>query len=155
MTTHAVNQKAGVVDSYRHLAPVIDTDQYMGWLRSLILSKGGHLVTGHITGDLLEQEDRLLAKYGAVAVINCTGLDAYETAHDKTVVPLRGALIRVVNDGKRFPKVEEALAVSHDDTHGAEADDIVFIVPRNDQTLILGGMLPSIISIPCLTYLSW
>ncbi|KAF8873828.1 hypothetical protein BD779DRAFT_1805140 [Infundibulicybe gibba] len=25
--THAVNQEAGVVDSYRHLAPVIDTDQ--------------------------------------------------------------------------------------------------------------------------------
>ncbi|KAF8647033.1 hypothetical protein AX16_006870 [Volvariella volvacea WC 439] len=141
VTQHAVNQKAGVVDSYRHLAPVIDTDQYMQWLRKTVLSKGGHLITERIDGDLLKQEDKLLAKYGVSAIINATGLSAYETASDKTVVPLRGALIRVINDGKVFPKVEEALCVSHDDTHGAEAEDIVFIVPRNDKTLILGGLV--------------
>ncbi len=38
-----------------------------------------------------------------------------------------------------FPKVTKALAVTHDDTRG-EDEDIVFIVPRNDNTLILGGM---------------
>ncbi|KAF8878561.1 hypothetical protein BD779DRAFT_1676820 [Infundibulicybe gibba] len=121
--THAVNQEAGVVDSYRHLAPVIDTDQYMGWLRSTVIVKGGKLITARINGDLLEQEDRLLAKYGAQAIVNATGLGAYETAADHSVVPLRGALVRVINDGKRFPI----------------AEDIVFIVPRNDRTLILGG----------------
>ncbi|KAF8877515.1 FAD dependent oxidoreductase [Infundibulicybe gibba] len=136
--THAVNQEAGVVDSYRHLAPVIDTDQYMVWLRSIVVAKGGKLITGRINGDLLQQEDRLLAKYGAQAIVNTTGLGAYETAADHTVFPLRGALIRVINDGKRFPIVKEALCVSHDDTH--EAEDIVFIVPRNDRTLILGGL---------------
>ncbi|KAF8875169.1 FAD dependent oxidoreductase [Infundibulicybe gibba] len=139
--THAVNQDAGVVDSYRHLAPVIDTDQYMGWLRSTVVAKGGKLITARINGDLLEQEDRLLAKYGAQAIVNATGLGAYETAADHSVVPLRGALVRVINDGKRFPIVKEALCVSHDDTHGAEAEDIVFIVPRNDRTLILGGLV--------------
>ncbi|KAF8877172.1 hypothetical protein BD779DRAFT_1804059 [Infundibulicybe gibba] len=125
--THAVNQEAGVVDSYRRLAPVIDTDQYMGWLRSTVIAKGGKLITARINGDLLEQEDRLLAKYGAWAIVNATGLGAYETAADHSVVPLRGAL--------------EALCVSHDDTHGAEAEDIVFIVSRNDRTLILGGLV--------------
>ncbi|KAF8880845.1 nucleotide-binding domain-containing protein [Infundibulicybe gibba] len=139
--THAVNQDAGVVDSYRHLAPVIDTDQYMGWLRSTVIAKGGKLITARINGDLLQQEDRLLAKYGAQAIVNATGLGAYETAADHSVVPLRGALVRVINDGKRFPIVKEALCVSHDDTHGAEAEDIVFIVPRNDRTLILGGLV--------------
>ncbi|KAF8875174.1 FAD dependent oxidoreductase [Infundibulicybe gibba] len=139
--THAVNQDAGVVDSYRHLAPVIDTDQYMGWLRSTVVAKGGKLITARINGDLLQQEDRLLAKYGAQAIVNATGLGAYETAADHSVVPLRGALVRVINDGKRFPIVKEALCVSHDDTHGAEAEDIVFIVPRNDRTLILGGLV--------------
>ncbi|KAF8656402.1 hypothetical protein AX16_002547 [Volvariella volvacea WC 439] len=141
VTQHAVNQKAGVVDSYRHLSPVIDTDQYMFYLRSLVLSKGGQLVTAKISGDVLEQEERLLKRYGAYAIINATGLGAYESAGDRTVVPLRGALIRVINDGKRFPIVKEALCVSHDDTHGAEAEDIVFIVPRNDKTLILGGLV--------------
>ncbi|KAF8877527.1 hypothetical protein BD779DRAFT_1789543 [Infundibulicybe gibba] len=139
--THAVNQEAGVIDSYRHLAPVIDTDQYMEWLRSTVVAKGGRLITGRINGDLLQQEDRLLAKYGAQAIVNATGLGAYETAADHSVVPLRGALVRVINDGKRFPIVREALCVSHDDTHGAEAEDIVFIVPRNDRTLILGGLV--------------
>ncbi|KAF8875166.1 hypothetical protein BD779DRAFT_1678370 [Infundibulicybe gibba] len=80
---------AGVIDSYRHLAPVIDTDQYMGWLRSTVVAKGGKLITARINGDLLQQEDRLLAKYGAQAI----------------------------------------------------AEDIVFIVPRNDRTLILGGLV--------------
>ena len=29
IVNHAVNQDAGVVDSYAHLAPIIDTDAYM------------------------------------------------------------------------------------------------------------------------------
>ncbi|KAJ8522337.1 hypothetical protein ONZ45_g1118 [Pleurotus djamor] len=135
---HAVNQKFGVVDSYRHLAPVIDTDHYMVWLKQTVARKGARFITAKINGDLLAQEDRLLSKFGAVAIINCTGLSAAETAGDDSVFPLRGALIRVINDGTKFPKVEEALCVSHDDTHGDDAEDIVFIVPRNDQTLILG-----------------
>jgi D-amino-acid oxidase len=141
VTQHSVNQKAGVADSYRHLAPVIDTDHYMGFLRQTVAAKGGKFITARISGDLLKQEDRLLAKYGADAIVNATGLNAYETAADKTVTPLRGALVRVVNDGTKFPLVTEALCVSHDDTHGAEAEDIVFIVPRNDRTLILGGLV--------------
>ncbi len=43
------------------------------------------------------------------------------------------ALIRLVNDGKRFPKVTEALAVTHDNELSSEHEDIVFIVPRNDN----------------------
>jgi FAD dependent oxidoreductase len=135
----AVNQQAGVVDAYRHLAPVIDTDQYMLWLGKLVASKRGRFITTRISGDLLAQEDRLLAKYGAQAIINATGLGSYHLAADKTVTPLRGALIRVVNDGTKFPKVDEALAVSHDEANGADAEDIVFIVPRNNNVLILGG----------------
>ncbi|KAF9021264.1 hypothetical protein BDZ89DRAFT_1138103 [Hymenopellis radicata] len=49
--------------------------------------------------------------------------------------PLRGALIRVVNDGNKFPKVTEALAVTHDDTRG-EDEDIVF------ATTIRSSLLP-------------
>ncbi|KAH9922742.1 uncharacterized protein B0H18DRAFT_1120744 [Fomitopsis serialis] len=109
---HAVNQRASVVDSYRHLAPVVDTDHYM---------------------------DKLLSKYGAHAIVNATGLSAVELAGDETVYPLRGALIRVVNDGKSFPKVTEALAVGIDDAHRDE-QDLVCIVLRNDNVLILGGI---------------
>ncbi|KIY67306.1 FAD dependent oxidoreductase [Cylindrobasidium torrendii FP15055 ss-10] len=136
---HAVNQQAGCVDAYQHLAPVIDTDAYMNWLRFMLECKGAVMETRRINGDLLDQEQQLLAEYGADAIVNATGLAGLELAGDASVYPLRGALIRVVNDGSKFPRVTEALAVTHDDTRG-EDEDIVFIVPRNDNILILGGL---------------
>lgn len=114
----------------------------MLYLRALVEAKGGKLVTDHVSGDLLAQEDELLHQYGAQYIINATGLGAYEAAADKTVYPLRGALIRVVNDGTKFPKVTEALVVANDYSKRDEDGGIVFIVPRNDETLILGGELP-------------
>ena len=141
MTKHAVSQQAGVVDAYKHISPVIDTDAYMMWLRDLVASKGCQFVTERISGDLLDNEDKLLAMYGAQIILNCTGLGGFELAADKTVYPLRGALIRVVNDGTKFPLVTQALVVAHDYAKRDEDGGIVFIVPRNDRTLILGGEL--------------
>lgn len=110
----------------------------MTWLRFTVACRGAQFVTGRVNGDLLSQEDALLKMYGASAIVNATSLSGFDLASDKTVYPLRGALIRVVNDGSKFPLVTEALCVTHDDERGA-VDDIVFIVPRNDRTLILGG----------------
>jgi D-amino-acid oxidase len=117
---------------------VIDTDRYMTWLRFTVACRGGKFVNSRIDGDLFDQEDALLKMYDVSAIVNATGLSGFDLAGDKTVYPLRGALIRVVNDGSKFPLVTEALCVTHDDERGA-VDDIVFIVPRNDRTLILGG----------------
>lgn len=75
---------------------------------------------------MLESEDQLLAEYQAVAIVNATGLGAWELAEDSAMYPLRGALIRIINDGTKFPKVTEALCVTHDDARGME-EDIVFI----------------------------
>jgi D-amino-acid oxidase len=112
---------------------------YSIWLRALIVRKGAVLRTGRISGDLIGIEPELLATYRASAIVNATGLQAKELAADPTVFPLRGALIRVVNDGKKFPQVTQALCVTHDESNPDE-DTIVFIVPRNDRTLILGGI---------------
>ena len=60
-----------------------------------------------------------------MAIVNATGLGSHEVAGDSSMYPLRGALIRVINDGKKFPKVTEALCVTHDDSRNV--DDIVFI----------------------------
>ncbi|KAJ3558154.1 hypothetical protein NM688_g1095 [Phlebia brevispora] len=136
---HEISRTAAVVDAYKHISPVIDTDVYMLWLRALVGAKGGKFVTRHISGDLLEHEDELLEEYEADILINCTGLGAYDLAQDKTVHPLRGALIRIVNDGSRFPVVKEALIVAYDQDKRDEDGGIVFIVPRNDRVLILGG----------------
>ena len=108
------------------------------WLKCLVVKKGARLVTGRVSGDLLESEDQLLAEHHAEAIVNATGLDANELAGDCTVYPLRGALIRVVNDGTKFPKVTEALCVTHDGTRGEEQDVVfigVFTCPFHGSTI--------------------
>jgi D-amino-acid oxidase len=128
-----------VVDAYEHLAPVIDTDQYMSWIRTQAPSLGATLLTERICGSLVDNESALLARFSATAIINCTGLAAAELAGDHTCSPLRGALIRVINDGSKFPRITSAMAVSLDGREGKQ--DMVFIVPRNDSTVILGGLV--------------
>ncbi len=134
---HQVNKKAGVVDSYQQMSPMIDTDAYMRWLQ-FVTYKGAQLFIRKVEGGLLfQQKNYLLAEYRGGILVNATGLGARELVGDESVYPLRGALVRVVNDGEIFAKVTEALVVTHDNTEG---DYIVFIVPRNDNILILGGM---------------
>lgn len=128
----------GVVDAYELLAPIIDTDQAMMWLMSLVLNKGAATVTETIQGDLLDQEARLRARFHADALVNATGLAGTELAGDDSCYPIRGALLRVRNDGTDFPPVTSALTITADAVH--DANEIVFLVPRNDQILLLGGL---------------
>ncbi|KAJ7176953.1 nucleotide-binding domain-containing protein [Mycena filopes] len=128
----------GVVDAYELIAPVIDTDKAMVWLTALVASKGAKYVTETITGDLMQREDALRARFGADVIVNCTGLGAEALAGDKTVYPIRGGLIRVINDGVDFPKVEAALTITADAVHSL--DEIIFLVPRNDNILLIGGI---------------
>ena len=127
----------GVVDAYELLAPVIDTDHSMEWLMALIRSKGAKFCTENINHDLFTQEEALLDRFAADVLVNCTGLSALSLANDKTCYPLRGALIRVFNDGTDFPKVESSLAIAADTVQ----DNEVFIVPRNDNILLIGGLV--------------
>ena len=52
--------------------------------------------------------------------------------------PLRGALIRVRNDGKAMPRITQAHCVSLDDSDTERG--FVFIVPRGENMLVLGGL---------------
>ena len=131
----------GAVDAYEHLAPIIDTDQCMGWLMELVRAKGAAFVTETIHGDLLDQEERLRRRFHADVIVNATGLAGAELAGDASCYPIRGGLIRVINDGSDFPKVESALTISADAAHSAH--EIVFLVPRNDNILLIGGIAES------------
>ncbi|KAK0475332.1 nucleotide-binding domain-containing protein [Armillaria luteobubalina] len=103
------------------------------WLHDLVEAKGMELITHHVEGDLLDSEAKLLETYGAIAIVNATSLNSFEAAGDKSCYPLRGGLIRLVNNRKWFPKVMEALDVTHDNELIAEHKVIIFIVPRNDN----------------------
>jgi hypothetical protein len=87
------NYSPAVVDAYEHLAPVVDTDQYMYWICNRALSLGATLLTERIHGSLIENESALLGHFSAAAIVNCTGLAASELAEDHTCHPLRGALV--------------------------------------------------------------
>jgi hypothetical protein len=52
--------------------------------------------------------------------------------------PLRGALVRAINDGSRMPKIDEAHCVPHPER--STEQDMVFIVPRGEDMLLLGGL---------------
>jgi D-amino-acid oxidase len=134
---HNINPSFGAVDAYKHLAPIIDTDRCMTWLMELVRCKGAELITETIYGDLFLQEDDLLSRFNADAIVNATGLASLETAGDPSCYPLRGALIRLINDGKDFPKITTAMSISAD---AARDNEIVFLVPRNDNILVLGGV---------------
>ncbi|RYP03237.1 hypothetical protein DL764_005284 [Monosporascus ibericus] len=128
----------GAVDAYELMAPIIDTDKAMHWLMDLVESKGARFVTETITRDLVDLEDSLRARFDADAIVNCTGLQGEVLAGDDTVYPIRGGLIRVINDGTDFPKVDAALTITAD--AAGSANEIVFLVPRNDNILLIGGI---------------
>ena len=130
-----INQASGVVDVFEHLSPCIDTDHGMQFLVDLTQSKGATLKTDTVHGDLWEQEDQLLTKYEADVLVNATGLSARELASDSTLTSARGAVLRVINDGSDFEKIHHAMVVA---TNVPENYNLIFIVPRNDDTLILG-----------------
>ena len=144
-----------VADAFEYLAPVIDTDQAMKFLLDLLQSKGAVILSETVNGDLWENEGKILEAHQADAIVNASGLGARELASDGTVHPARGGLLRIVNDGKDFEKVTIAMVVNKAKNTGfnklkkkqkkeekdKEDCDIVFIVPRNDDILVLGTFL--------------
>jgi hypothetical protein len=80
-----------VIDAYAHLAPMIDTDRYMGWLRCQVEAVGVTITQRRIEGRLADQQAALLAEFRADAIVNATGLGAAVT-HGRPMYPLRGAL---------------------------------------------------------------
>ncbi|MFB8423852.1 FAD-dependent oxidoreductase [Priestia megaterium] len=132
-----VNTQIGLKDAYSHLAPMVDTDTYMVWLLKEVKEAGCEVISKRLEGYILEQEVQLKKEYGVDAIVNCAGLGSIELANEY-MYPLRGALIRVNNDGTSFPKITQAHCISHDESK--DEQDIIFIVPRGENMLVLGGL---------------
>lgn len=139
ITNNGVNPDAAVVDAYRFLAPMVDTDRYLSWLHRQVALAGCTLLRGHLHGDLRSQQHQLRHQFGAELIINCTGLGAYELTGDTELSPHRGAVIRIDNTGHHMPRITAAHCVANDPstTH----QDMIFIVPRGDDRLLLGGLV--------------
>ncbi len=113
---------------------MIDTDAYMRWLLEAVRAAGCGIVQRKVSGNLLEQASTLRREFDAAILVNCAGLGA-RALGDASVFPLRGALVRIRNDGKRMPRLSEAHCVA-DDGPGR----FVFVVPRGEDMMVLGGL---------------
>jgi D-amino-acid oxidase len=132
-----INPELGLRDAYTHLTPMVDTDVYMTWLLGEVRRSGVRIAERRLAGLLVQQEAALQGDFGANAIVNCTGLGAAELAGEP-MYPLRGALIRVRNDGRRIPRITEAHCVSRDASSLQQG--FIFIVPRGEDMLVLGGL---------------
>jgi len=124
-------RQLGFTDAYTYIAPAVDTSCYLGWLQNTFLSNGGAIACREI-------DDLATLSAEADLVVNCTALGAGELARDPKVLPVRGAWWLVYNDGSDFPKVEGAhcTSLASDTPEG----QFLFIVPRGDNKLVLGGI---------------
>ena len=128
--------KGGIKDAYKHMAPMTNTDVYMKWLLQYVKDIGCKIIQDKITVNVVENEQELLRRFNARAIVNCAGLGSIATTGDTSMYPLRGALVRVKNLGK---VVTDAHCISHEESSSNE-QDIVYIVPRGDDLVVLGGL---------------
>lgn len=135
---NGVSPDYGIQDAYCHLAPVVDTDVYTDWLLRRLRDAGCEVVQRRLHGTLKEQEQALRREFGADLIVNCSGLGAKELACDD-MVPLRGALIRMINDGSRMPRIDQAHCISI--SEGERRQDMVYIIPRGERIVLLGGLV--------------
>ena len=132
-----INPKTGMVDAYCHEAPMVDTDIYMEWLLKEVLGLDVEVLQAEITETLSDIEEMLLEQYSCDYIVNCSGLGSIKLANED-MYPLRGALVRIKNNGKKFPVLDKAYCVSFDEK--TREQDIVFIVPRGENHVILGAL---------------
>jgi D-amino-acid oxidase len=135
---HDVNGSLGLCDAYSYLSPLIETNVYMQWLRDELVMLGCQFEHRKLLQSLADSEESLCDEFKVCAIANCSGLGSIELAGDHSMQPLRGALIRVLNDGVTMPRITAAHCVAHDDK--VKNQQMIYIVPRGPDHLILGGI---------------
>ncbi|KAE8350254.1 FAD dependent oxidoreductase [Aspergillus coremiiformis] len=127
-----------VACAYQHAAPMIDTDVAMEFLMRLVQRKGAVLETREINGDIRLHEAELLNAYNADIIVNATGIGARELATDGQIFPVRGA-VKKIKRPAGYPADAAFLLPAQVNPDGS-VGKTVFIVPRNDDTLVVGSI---------------
>lgn len=85
---------AGYTHGLRFIVPLVEMPVYLPWLVGLFRRAGGTIRVVRI-----ESLDEVIDDGWSEVVVNCTGLAARELAHDPSVYPVRGQILRVSNPG--------------------------------------------------------
>jgi D-amino-acid oxidase len=132
-------------DGYRYKSFVIDTNKYLNWLMEKIKNEGGILLNGKIENFDKDTFEKLKNKYNSDIIINCTGFaskeidDKLEIKDKYKMKALRGFLIHIENN---INLVDCLLVSKKDDKHEGsnyEKYGFTFIIPKNENTIVLGG----------------
>jgi D-amino-acid oxidase len=134
---YGVGETFGLRDAYTHLAPAVDMDRYMEWLSGEVKKAGIKVVKERIEADLHSQQEEIKSRFEVDILVNCSGLGSRELVEPEAY-PLRGALIRIHNDGEAFPKINEAYCLMHDDA--LPDQNMIYIIPRGESFVLLGGL---------------
>lgn len=126
----------GFADAYTYVAPQIDMEIYLAWLEQYVFHRGARKVCRKLSGNWSDIAEALRREYRAQVVIQATGLGAGDLG-DPRIMPVRGALLQVINDGLRFPILHAAHCTSLDILK--DTGYFLFIVPRREDRLLLGG----------------
>jgi D-amino-acid oxidase len=135
---YGVSRDVEVHDAYTHLAPMIDTQRYLGWLLEQAMRAGCQVVQDRIEGDLAEQSQQILDRFSAHAIVNCAGLGSVALTGEQ-MYPLRGALVCAHNDGHSIPRINSAHCMAPDESTGGQ--NMVFIMPGSADCVVLGGLV--------------
>jgi D-amino-acid oxidase len=101
-------------DGWTFVAPVVEMPVYLSWLVARVTSLGGTLTRMALPG-LPDRAD---------VVVNATGLGARRTAHDASVMPVRGQVVYV-----------EQVGLEH---WWLDSSGPVYVVPRS-RDIVVGG----------------
>jgi D-amino-acid oxidase len=135
---NGINGGLGFCDAYSYLSPLIETNVFMEWLRNELVMLGCQFEQRKLLLSLVDSEQSLCDECKVCAIANCSGLGSIALAGDHSMQPLRGALIRVLNDGSTMPRIAAAHCVAHDDK--VEKPQMIYIVPHGPDHLILDGI---------------
>ncbi|KAB8204541.1 hypothetical protein BDV34DRAFT_226341 [Aspergillus parasiticus] len=106
-----------VACAYQHAAPMIDTDVALVFLMKLVQSKWAH----------------------ADIIVNRSGIGARGLATDIQIFPVRGAVKKITRP--EGYSADHAFLLSAQMNHDGSVGKTVFIVPCNDDTLVIGSII--------------
>ncbi|MCB9284663.1 MAG: FAD-binding oxidoreductase [Lewinellaceae bacterium] len=110
--------------AYRMTVPLIETQLYLPYLLREFRGAGGLLVNQKV-----DNIKNLTIKN--LPVVNCTGMGAKELVGDSSLYPIRGQILKA----EPIAGIE---AMSADFTFGDAGEELAYIIPRRDCT-VLGG----------------
>ncbi|MEO8328972.1 MAG: FAD-dependent oxidoreductase, partial [Candidatus Nanopelagicales bacterium] len=114
---HFVDGPSGYQDGWQMRLPIIEPACYLPALVRRLESMGGNMTRMVVTA---LPDDAL--------VVNCTGLASRALAHDESLTPVRGQVVRL----SRVPNVDAWLLDQTDPTNP------VYVVPRSED-IVVGG----------------